>query len=131
LATIFPVVAAYLVLAGLMLGSFANLAADRIPRGESLVRPRSHCRECNRRLNVVDLLPVAGYVLRGGRCATCRSSIGVSAPVVEATSGLMMLIAILWLGLWPGVLAGLLSIALLGSAVIALAIKRETSERRA
>jgi len=46
-----------------------DVAADRVPRGESIVRPRSHCRSCGRLLTVVDLLPVAGYLLRRGRCA--------------------------------------------------------------
>ena len=60
----------YFVLVALFVGSFINLAADRLPRGESLVTPRSHCRSCGRVLNVIDLLPVAGYFIRGGRCAT-------------------------------------------------------------
>jgi prepilin signal peptidase PulO-like enzyme (type II secretory pathway) len=96
----------YLVLVALFLGSFINLAVDRLPRGESLVTPRSHCRACGRVLNVIDLLPVAGYFIRGGRCATCRASIGVSAPLVEAAAGLLMLIPVVALGPWPGGLLG-------------------------
>ena len=42
----------YLVLVALLLGSFINLAADRLPRGESLIRPRSHCRACGRQLTL-------------------------------------------------------------------------------
>jgi hypothetical protein len=122
LAAIGPFVAAYLVLVGLMLGSFINLAADRVPRGESVIRPRSHCRACGRTLNVVDLLPVVGYVLRRGRCATCRTSIGAAAPLVEAVSGGCMVAAILWLGLWPGAVAGLGLVALLGLVVTGLAM---------
>src|SRR5450759_958198 len=85
------VLSAYLVLVCLMLGSFINLAADRFPRGESIVRPRSHCRSCGRVLSAVDLLPVAGYLLRRGRCATCGSRIGRTSPVVEIVSGACML----------------------------------------
>jgi len=58
-------VAVYLVLVALLLGSFINLAADRLPRGESLVRPRSHCRACSRPLNVVDLRPERWLFLCG------------------------------------------------------------------
>lgn len=122
LAPIGPFVAAYLVLVALMIGSFINLAADRVPRNESVIRPRSHCRACGRTLNVIDLLPVLGYLLRGGRCATCRTSIGVAAPIVEAVSGGCMAAAILWLGLWPGAVAGLGLVALLGLIVTGLAI---------
>ena len=110
----------YFVLVALFVGSFINLAADRLPRGESLVTPRSHCRSCGRVLNVIDLLPVAGYFIRGGRCATCRTSIGPSAPLVEAAAGLSMLIPIVALGLWPGVFIGVF--LLIGLLVVALRV---------
>src|SRR4029077_3435488 len=101
-----------------MLGSFLTLAADRAPRGESLILPGSHCRSCGRHLNAIDLLPVAGYLLRGGRCATCRAPIGVSAPMIELVSGGLMIVAIAWLGLWPGAAVGLTLVALWGLAVV-------------
>src|SRR5437879_3819391 len=113
-AVIVPVLTAYVVFVGLVLGSFINLAADRMPRGESVVRPRSHCRACGRELNAVDLLPVLGYAVRRGRCATCHSEIGVSAPIIEGVAGLGMAVPVLWLGLWPGALAGLGLVAGLG-----------------
>jgi leader peptidase (prepilin peptidase) / N-methyltransferase len=114
----------YLVLVGLTLGSFINLAADRLPRRESLVRPRSHCRACGRTLNVIDLLPVVGYVLRAGRCATCREPIGVAAPVVEAIAGACMISGIWWLGLWPGSVVGLALAGVWGVFVTTLAMRR-------
>jgi prepilin signal peptidase PulO-like enzyme (type II secretory pathway) len=124
-------VGAYMVLVGLMLGSFINLAADRLPKGESVVWPRSHCRTCGRELNTVDLLPVVGYLVRGGRCATCRTPIGLSAPLVEAVSGGCMLVAIVWLGLWPGAIAGFALVSLCGFVVIALAMRRRAVARNA
>jgi len=114
----------YFGLAGLVLGSFINLAADRIPRGESLVSPGSHCRSCGRRLNIVDLVPVAGYLVRGGRCATCRTPIGVSAPVIEAVSAAIMLGPILAFGVWPGLVGSLAMVAAWGVAVTMLAARR-------
>lgn len=122
-------VTAYLVLVGLMAGSFINLAADRLPRGESIVHPRSHCRACGRQLNTIDLLPVAGYLLRRGRCATCAATIGISAPIVEAISGLCVAAPIVLLGLWPGVIAALALVAAWGLAVTALAARRFAGER--
>jgi leader peptidase (prepilin peptidase)/N-methyltransferase len=114
----------YLVLVALFLGSFINLAADRLPRGESVVSPRSHCRSCGRVLNVVDLLPVGGYFIRGGRCATCRASIGLSAPLIEAAAGLLMLIPIAALGLWPGGLIGVCLIVVLFLAALGVSSAR-------
>ena len=124
MSVIAPFVGAYMVLVALMLGSFINLAADRVPRGESVIHPRSHCRSCGRRLNVVDLLPVIGYVLRGGRCASCKTPIGFAAPVVEAVSGGLMLGAIAWLGLWPGAAAGVSLVAMWGVLVTGVALQR-------
>lgn len=119
----------YLVLFALLWGSFINLAADRLPRGESLLTPRSHCRSCGRVLNVMDLLPVAGYFIRGGRCATCRASIGSSAPLIEAAAGLLMLVPIVALGLWPGGLVGafLLIVLLLVALGVSQARYRATT----
>lgn len=120
---------AYLILVGLMLGSFINLAADRVPRGESVIRPRSHCRSCGRELNVIDLIPVLGYAVRGGRCASCRTPIGAASPLVEAVSGGCMLAAIVWLGLWPGAITGLALVALWGLAVVGFALLRREGAR--
>jgi prepilin signal peptidase PulO-like enzyme (type II secretory pathway) len=117
-------VGGYLVVVALLAVSFINLAADRVPRGESVVSPRSHCRGCGRALNFVDLLPIAGYAIRAGRCATCRTPIGIGSPVVEGTSGLLMLAALAWWGLWPGALAGAALVASWGAAAVLHALLR-------
>lgn len=122
--SIYPFVTAYLVFVGLMFGSFINLAADRLPRGESVISPRSHCRACGRQLNAVDLAPVAGYLIRGGRCATCRTPIGVSAPMVELVSAACMVVPIAWLGLWPGAAIGLALVCVWGFGVTGTAMRR-------
>lgn len=116
--------ATYLVFVALMIGSLINLAADRLPRGESLIRPRSHCRSCGRQLGVLDLIPVAGYVIRGGRCASCRAAIGISSPLVEAAAGASMAVSVIVLGLWPGGVLGLVLVAVLGLCGVAQAFAR-------
>ena len=124
-----PLLSIYLVLLALLFGSFVNLAADRLPRGESLLQPRSHCRSCGRQLNFIDLVPLAGYLIRGGRCATCRTPIGASSPVVEATAGVLMIGSLALLGLWPGAIVGLGLVALWGTGVAAVAVQRSRWER--
>lgn len=116
--------AAYLILVALLLGSFINLAADRLPRRESLTHPRSQCRSCGRVLNAVDLIPVAGYVIRGGRCASCGASIGASSPAIEALCGALMLAALSMLGLFRGAAVGGAAVALVGVAAVCLAFAR-------
>ncbi|TMC54341.1 MAG: prepilin peptidase [Chloroflexi bacterium] len=131
IAIVAPFLTAYLTFVGLVLGSFINLVADRLPRGESIVRPRSHCVACDRELNAIDLLPVLGYWLRRGRCATCGCRIGVSAPLVEAVAGALMVAPIISFGLWPGAAAGLCLVAGWGLAVTSLAAHRYAASARA
>src|SRR5437588_12329225 len=130
LASITPFVSVYLLFFGLTMGSFINLAADRLPRGESIIWPRSRCRACGRQLNTIDLLPVLGYVLRGGRCATCRGEIGVSSPIVEVIAGACMTGPVIWLGPWPGAIAGVGLVACWGLGVTSLAARRYANEAR-
>jgi prepilin signal peptidase PulO-like enzyme (type II secretory pathway) len=130
LASAVPLLTSYVVLVGMMLGSFINLAADRLPRGESLVHPRSHCHSCGRVLNLVDLIPVAGYVIRGGRCATCGASIGASSPAVEALCGALMLASLAAFGLLLGALVGGVAVALVGVAAVTLSFARSRGARR-
>ena len=119
--------AAYLVLVALLIGSFINLAADRLPRRESLVRPRSHCRSCGRVLNAVDLIPVCGYFIRGGRCAGCGISIAAASPAVEALCGALMLAPLMVLGLIPGAVVGGAAVALVGVTTVGLSFARNSS----
>lgn len=76
----------YAALFGLAFGSFANAAIARVPRCESL-NGRSHCDGCNRALHAWELLPVVSYVILRGRCASCRTPIGVRTPAIEALCG--------------------------------------------
>jgi prepilin-type N-terminal cleavage/methylation domain-containing protein len=59
-----------------LLGSFLNMAVWRIPRGESIVFPRSHCPACGHVLGFSDLIPVFSYVFLGGKCAYCGIKYG-------------------------------------------------------
>ncbi|MDI3299551.1 MAG: prepilin peptidase [Bacillota bacterium] len=86
-----PVWAATLLagLVGLAAGSFLNTVIDRWPRGESLLRPPSHCESCGRRLGPLELVPVASWLVLRGRCRTCGAPIGWQAPAVEAATALL------------------------------------------
>ena len=119
-------VGVYLVVVALLCGSFINLAADRLPRGESLVHPRSHCRSCGRQLNLVDLIPVGGYLIRRGRCASCRAAIGLSSLAVEGACGMVMMVPLLLLGVGLGFLIG--SALVFGVGVVA--VGRSVAQRR-
>lgn len=68
---------------GLLIGSFLNVAIHRWPRDLSVVRPRSHCPNCGKTLAWYDLIPVASYVMLGGRCRNCGERISWRYPTVE------------------------------------------------
>ena len=67
---------------GAAVGSFLNVAADRLPARGSLLAPPSQCDACGRRLNPIDLVPVVSYLALRGRCRTCEApgSAGASWP---------------------------------------------------
>jgi len=76
---------------GLVIGSFLNVCIYRIPKGESLAWPGSHCPKCGKGLKPADLVPVFSYLMLKGRCRTCGIRIPARYPLVEAVTGLAFL----------------------------------------
>jgi leader peptidase (prepilin peptidase)/N-methyltransferase len=74
-------------LLGLAFGSFLNVCLSRWPEGESVVQPRSHCRQCGRTLAWWENVPLVSWLALGGRCRTCRAWIGWRYPLVELAVG--------------------------------------------
>ncbi|MBR7554444.1 prepilin peptidase [Allobacillus sp. GCM10007491] len=74
----------YIAVLGLILGSFYNVVGLRIPNRESIVRPPSHCPNCQHRLTPLELIPVFSYIALGGKCRNCRSKISPIYPFFEA-----------------------------------------------
>jgi leader peptidase (prepilin peptidase)/N-methyltransferase len=68
---------------GLMIGSFLNVCISRLPAGESVVTPRSHCRSCGAPIRPFDNVPVLSFLILGGRCRSCRAPISWRYPLVE------------------------------------------------
>lgn len=71
-------------------GSFFELVLDRVPRGESILWPPSHCRTCSHRLTADELVPVISYLIQRGRCRHCDAPIGRGVPIREGLSGLAL-----------------------------------------
>jgi leader peptidase (prepilin peptidase)/N-methyltransferase len=80
---------------GLLVGSFLNVVAWRLPRGESLVHPRSRCPGCGTPIKPYDNVPVLSWLLLRGRCRTCGTPISARYPLVEATTGALFAAVVL------------------------------------
>jgi len=79
--------AVFAFLIGASVGSFLNLAADRVPAGRSIVKPRSFCEACNIQLASRDLVPILSYLWIRGKCRHCSAPIPLRFMAVEALTG--------------------------------------------
>lgn len=107
----------FIVALGAIVGSFANVCIHRLPRGESVVAPRSRCPRCGTQIRARDNVPVASWLLLGGKCRDCAEPIAVRYPLVEAAVALLFFAAFWRHGLGPDGVAG----ALLATAAVILA----------
>lgn len=74
---------------GIIFGSFYYVVAYRIPKGESIVSPPSHCPNCNHRLGPLELIPIFSYLLQFGKCKNCKCKISIFYPLFEFVCGLL------------------------------------------
>lgn len=77
------------VILGLTIGSFLNVVICRVPRGESIVHPGSHCPGCGHVLAAWENVPVLSWVLLRGHCRGCGNAISPRYPIVEILCGLL------------------------------------------
>jgi leader peptidase (prepilin peptidase)/N-methyltransferase len=119
----------YIFFVGCCMGSFYNVCIYRLPRGESLVRPRSHCTSCGRTLGVIDLIPVASYLMLKGHCRYCKAPVSKRYLIVELICGLAFLIIFhkFYISYISLVIAIIFSIGLIGGII---ALDKWTAGRR-
>lgn len=73
---------------GIVLGSFLNVLIYRIPQKENITTERSHCMSCGSKLQWYELIPLASYMVLGGRCRHCKSRISIQYPLIEGLNGI-------------------------------------------
>ncbi len=109
----------FAVLLGLAFGSFLNVCISRLPRHESVVRPRSRCPQCRTPILDRDNIPVLSWVLLRGLCRSCGARIPVRYPLVEAVTAALFLLCYFEFGLTlHGVASAVLCWLLLGLAIM-------------
>ncbi len=89
----------WVFLFGLMFGSFLNVCIYRLPRGLSIVSPRSACPSCHTMIRAYDNIPVLSWVLLGGRCRDCKARISPRYFIIELITALLFLACFLKFGL--------------------------------
>ncbi len=112
-------VAAAFGLFGLAFGSFLTVVVHRLPRGLSVVAPRSACPGCGTEIRSRDNVPVVSYVLLRGRCRGCDVHISGEYPATEAVTGALFVAAALtFRGTWQAAIVALFFAVLLAAALI-------------
>jgi leader peptidase (prepilin peptidase)/N-methyltransferase len=114
-------VAAVVVIIGLVIGSFLNVVIARVPERRSLVHPRSACPGCGTMIAWYDNLPILSFVALRGRCRACAMTIPWRYPLVEGLTAALFLAAYLAFGPTPdAVVAAVLLAALVAITAIDL-----------
>src|SRR5262249_13951012 len=108
-----------------LLGSFLNVCISRLPRGESIVLPASHCPICQSPIRPLDNIPLVSYLALSGRCRACGATISWRYPLVE-TLAIVLGVLVLWRfgPTWEGMRAFLLCLAMVATAFTDLETRR-------
>src|SRR5258708_3544812 len=81
---------------GTVVGSFLGVVIDRLPRGKTIVKGRSHCDHCKHTLSALDLIPLVSFLALRGKCRYCHSSIGWDTFFIESITGILFVITFLF-----------------------------------
>ncbi|GMW02340.1 MAG: prepilin peptidase [Candidatus Hydrogenedentota bacterium] len=86
---LYAVLSMFAFVLGCMVGSFLNVCVYRLPRGLSVVKPRSRCPKCESSIVWYDNIPVLSWLVLGAKCRNCKNPISWQYPLVEAITGLL------------------------------------------
>lgn len=98
---------------GTIFGSFYMVVAERIPKGESIVTPPSHCNKCNHRLTPIELIPIFSYIIQKGKCRNCKTKLSIMYPLYELISGLLFSLSYISFGFTLELIIALTFVSLL------------------
>ncbi len=110
---------------GAIFGSFLNVCIYRIPRGESIIKPGSHCVKCGYALAWHENIPILSFIILGGRCRNCKRGISFVYPLVEIMTALLALIVFAFFGV---TLKALILFILFSSLIVATFIDFQRNE---
>ncbi|MGP4074552.1 prepilin peptidase [Halobacillus sp. K22] len=102
----------YILITGLILGSFYHVVGIRLPVKVPFLIDRSQCPHCQTKLQPIDLIPLFSYLLTKGACRHCCTKISFSYPMVEVITGVLFLFSYIVYGWTPAFLGACLLISL-------------------
>ena len=110
-------ISSFVILFGLLIGSFLNVVIYRFPLGESIAFPPSHCTKCDHQIRPWENIPLLSYLFLRGKCSSCKTTISARYPLIEALTSIAFYLTYLKFGLtWD-----LPVFALFGGLLIAIA----------
>jgi len=114
----------FIALFGLVIGSFINVLIARIPKGESVIFPESHCPKCDTKLKPWHNIPLLSYLFLGRKCAYCKTPISIQYPLVEFSSAVIFVTIFAKVGMnIDALLLSLVFVILLALSIIDLYYK--------
>ena len=78
-----------LFIVGTFFGSFYTCIANRLSKNESIIKPGSHCENCNHRLTWYELIPVFSFIIQGGKCRKCKIKLSYEYLITEIVTGIL------------------------------------------
>ena len=102
---------------GACIASFLNVVIWRVPRGESIVSPPSHCPKCDAPIRWWQNIPILSWLALRGKCAKCRAPISPRYILVELLGGVLFLAAFWKFGVWAPVFWIWISLMIVGSFI--------------
>ncbi len=84
---------------GIILGSFYNVLATRLPQNKSIIKPGSHCVFCNKELKWYENIPLVSYILQKGKCRHCKEHIPYDIFISELATGILFVFSYLYFGI--------------------------------
>ncbi|MEG2028458.1 MAG: prepilin peptidase [Bacilli bacterium] len=99
-------------LLGIILGSFYNVVGYRLPRNQSLIKPRSHCPNCNHNLAPIELIPIFSFLIQGGKCRKCKQKISWFYTTFEFLTGILFVLSYMSFGFSINLVIALLFVSM-------------------
>jgi leader peptidase (prepilin peptidase) / N-methyltransferase len=100
------IIYSYLLIMGLLFGSFFNVVGLRVPVMKSIITPRSACPKCKHTLTPLELIPVLSFLIQRGKCRQCKAPISSLYSIMEFLTGVLFVVVPLTFGWTVEILVG-------------------------